>query len=94
MRELINHTRDEEYLFGGDILEISKFLKRCLSTKFFFLISPFFSLGEKFAGEEVENEDVRVDFTGNIYSVLNTLVLSKVGWEDISQNISKYLKQI
>ena len=83
MRELINHTRDEEYLFGGDILEISKFLKRCLSTKFFFLISPFFSLGEKFAGEEVENED---DFTDNMYSVLNTLVLSKVGWDEISQN--------
>ena len=93
MRELINHTRDEEYLFGGDILEISKFLKRCQSTKFFFS-DIFFSLGEKFAGEEVENEDVRVDFTGNMYSVLNTLVLSKVGWEDISQNISKYLKQI
>ena len=59
----------------------------------------FFSLGEKFAGEEVENED---DFTDNMYSVLNTLVLSKVGWEDISQNISKtnlnishkYLKNI
>ena len=43
VRELINHTRDEEYLFGGDILEISKFLKRCLSTEFFFFWYPPFS---------------------------------------------------
>ena len=82
MEKLITNLRDEQYLFGGDILEISKFLKRCQSTKFFFS-DIFFSLGEKFAGEEVGDKD---DFTDNMYSVLNTLVLSKVGWGDISQN--------
>ena len=96
VEELINHTRNEHYLFGGDILEISKFLKRCEFTKCFFLIFTFFSLGEKFAGEKVEDEYARGLFTGHMYSVLDTLVHSKVGWEEISQNknISKYLKNI
>lgn len=33
--------RDEEFLFGGDILEIATFLERCLSTKFLFWYNSF-----------------------------------------------------
>ena len=51
VEELINHTRDEEFLFGGDILEISMFLKRCNSMIYWRFQSFLNSVYSRYLGD-------------------------------------------
>ena len=49
-----------------------------------------FSLGEKFADEKVVEEYAREFFTAHIFSVMNTLVGSYLGWQEISVEELRY----